>query len=262
MYFAFDLISDLHLETWPETDWSVMATSPFCVIAGDIARDRELVIDFLKHISRYYQAVFYIDGNDEHRYHYDNTGESYRDLAERISELDDVVYLQDNVVILEGVAILGTNGWWTYDFDSRVDDDQSVQWVADQYNITLDQAESIRLMGVQDARYLMGSIKRLQTHQDVKAIVVVTHTSPKVEFVDHDPNLNSSYRINTAGNSFMPMALKEDTMNKVNTWCFGHYHGEVDTVKDGVRYVSNPRGRNGDYWNKIVYYPKRIVVEF
>lgn len=238
-----------------------MATSPFCVIAGDVARDREVVIDFLKHISRYYQAVFYIDGNDEHRYHYHNTGDSYKDLAHRISKIEDVVYLQDNVVVLDGVAILGTNGWWTYDFDPHVDDDQTVQWVAENYGITLTQAESIRLMAAQDTRYLVNSIKRLQTHQDVKSIVIVTHTSPRVDLVNHDPMINNSYRINTTGNSLMPLALAEDSMQKIRTWAFGHYHGEVDAVIDGIRYVSNPRGRCGDYWNKIVYYPKRIVIE-
>lgn len=261
MYFAFDLISDLHIETWPKTDWNMMATSPFCVIAGDVARDRDVLIDFLQHISRYYTAVFYIDGNDEHRHYYNDTGDSYKDLANRISKIEDVVYLQDNVVVLEGVAILGTNGWWTYDFDPTIDDDQTVRWVAESYGITYQQAESIRAMAAQDARYLVNSIKRLQTHQDVKHIVIVTHTSPKIDFVNHDPIINSSYRINTCGNSLLPLALVEDSMQKVRTWAFGHYHGEVDCIDNGIRYVSNPRGRGGDHWNKIVYYPKRIVLE-
>jgi len=41
MQFAFDLISDLHIETWPQFDWKDQATSPFCVVAGDIAKDRQ-----------------------------------------------------------------------------------------------------------------------------------------------------------------------------------------------------------------------------
>jgi hypothetical protein len=32
-----------------------------------------------------------------------------------------VVYLQDNVVVINGVAILGTNGWWGFDFDNTID---------------------------------------------------------------------------------------------------------------------------------------------
>ena len=47
MNFSFDLISDLHVETWNEFDWSGQATSPYCVVAGDVARDRSLLIDAL-----------------------------------------------------------------------------------------------------------------------------------------------------------------------------------------------------------------------
>ena len=50
MTFAFDLISDLHIETWDKFDWTGQATSPVCVIAGDIARTTDLTVDTLKHL--------------------------------------------------------------------------------------------------------------------------------------------------------------------------------------------------------------------
>ena len=111
MEFAFDLISDLHLETWPsETDWSGMATSPHCVIVGDVCRDRTKLTQFLRHMGNCYQGVFYIDGNDEHKSYMGELGESYRDLHHKIARMANVVYLQDNVVVVNGVALLGTNG--------------------------------------------------------------------------------------------------------------------------------------------------------
>ena len=49
MTMAFDLISDLHLETWDdELNFSGQATSPVCVVAGDISRDHATVKKFLK----------------------------------------------------------------------------------------------------------------------------------------------------------------------------------------------------------------------
>ena len=45
MQFAFDLISDLHVETWDSFDWTGQATSPYCVVAGDVARDRQRLLD-------------------------------------------------------------------------------------------------------------------------------------------------------------------------------------------------------------------------
>ena len=67
MIFNFDLISDIHRETWNHFDWTGQPTAPYCIVAGDIARDRALVIDTLEQLSEVYQGVFYIDGNDEHK---------------------------------------------------------------------------------------------------------------------------------------------------------------------------------------------------
>ena len=81
MTFAFDLISDLHIETWDSFDWVGQATSPYCVVAGDVCRDRTLLVDTLTHLGQCYPGgVFYIDGNDEHRYQMEEIGTSYYDL--------------------------------------------------------------------------------------------------------------------------------------------------------------------------------------
>jgi len=112
MTFAFDLISDLHVETWDTFDWAGQATSPYCVVAGDVARDRQRLLDALAHLGECYPGgVFYVDGNEEHKDYLDNLGASYRDLAKDLSCIKNVVYMQDNVVIVNGVALLGTNAW-------------------------------------------------------------------------------------------------------------------------------------------------------
>ena len=81
MNFSFDLISDLHIETWGSRfDWTGQPTSQYCVVAGDIARDRALVIDALEHLGTVYQGVFYIDGNDEHKDYGGNLSQSYKEL--------------------------------------------------------------------------------------------------------------------------------------------------------------------------------------
>ena len=56
MTFAFDLISDLHQETWPTFNWKDQATSPFCVVAGDIGDDRQQVIETLRHLGTCYRS--------------------------------------------------------------------------------------------------------------------------------------------------------------------------------------------------------------
>jgi hypothetical protein len=154
MILAFDLISDLHVETWDAPiDWSGQATSMMCVVAGDISRDRAVVVDTLRHLGECYRAVFYIDGNDEHRYSLDDIGESYKSLAEELEDIPNVTYLQDNVCIVDGVAFLGTNAWWTYDLDAHVDYDQTKLWFQDRYQTNRAVADAVEAMALQDFAY-------------------------------------------------------------------------------------------------------------
>lgn len=261
MTFSFDLISDLHVETWNEFDWTGQPTSPYCVVAGDVAVDRQVLIDILTHLGQCYKGVFYIDGNDEHRERLTNLGESYTNLHNELNDIKNVVYMQDNVVIINGVAILATNGWWTYDFDPNIEVDQSVEWYRDRMNISHDNSLAINGVAYHDAAYFINSVSKLQTHQDVKAIVLVSHTVPAPWIIEHDPELINTWRFNCMGNTHLKLALDEDTEHKVKAWCFGHYHKNVDRDYAGVRYVNNCRGRGDSPYQQPAYYPKKIIIE-
>ncbi len=262
MQMHFDLISDLHIETWPDFDWTGQPTSPYCVVAGDVAQDPELVYDTLTHLGQCYQGVFYIDGNDEHKYQLNDLGSSYQELNRMLNKIKNVVYMQDNVVIINGVALLATNNWWSYDFDDSLDYDQSLAWYSDKNNLLEDQAAGIGGIAFNDAAYMINSVKKLQTHQDVRAIAMITHTVPTPVLIKHDPDLVDTWRFNCMGNRHTHLALKEDTEHKIKVWCFGHYHRSVDQTINGVRYVNNCRGRGDTPWKQSAYYPKRITVDF
>jgi predicted phosphodiesterase len=263
MSLAFDLISDLHIETWStEFDWTYQATSPVCVVAGDVCRDQDILVRTLKHLGKCYQAVFYVDGNDEHYTQLEDLGYSYSGLTRRLRRIPNVVYLQDNVVIVDGVAILGTNGWWGFDFDLGIDPEQAAQWAQERYHISKNATKSIARMSNTDATYMISSVAKLQTHNDVKKIVMITHTVPDPALIAHDIDLDGSMRFNTMGNRLMMQAMAADTENKIHTWCFGHYHGSVDQTRSGIRFVNNCRGRQHTKYSQHVYYPKRIVIDF
>lgn len=260
MNLAFDLISDLHIETWPEFDWTYQATSPFCVVAGDVARDPEILRETLQHLGQCYRSVFYIDGNDEHRWFLDDLASNYRDIRSNIEDLDNIVYLQDNVVVINGVAILGTNGWWSWDFDPSISRADCQTWWLDYVSCSPVVPDVVTSFAQSDANYLYNSVSKLQKHPDVKKIAIVTHTLPSSRFVEHDLDLVGSYRYNCLGNNLMAAAHQADTENKISHWCFGHYHGDVDQEIDGIRYVNNCRGRGDTPWKKSVYHPKRIEI--
>ena len=262
MSFAFDLISDLHIGTWDQFDWDWKATCPVCVVAGDVDTDQDVVTRTLRQLGCCYQAVFYVDGNDEHYQSLANLSSSYADLARRIRRIPNVVYLQDNVVVVDGVAILGTNGWWGFDFDLGIDAEQASQWYGDRHHLSNATVKSIARMSSTDALYMVNSVKRLQTHQDVKRIVMVTHTVPDPALIAHDIDLDGSMRFNTMGNRLMMQAMAQDTEKKIHTWCFGHYHGAIDQTRSGIRFVNNCRGRGDTSYARHTYYPLRIVVDF
>jgi len=261
MQTSFDLISDLHIETWDQQpDWKSLATSMYCVVAGDVARDRGLVIETLAHLSNCYKAVLYIDGNDEHRYHYDRLPESLTDLYEQVKCLENVIPLQDNVAVIDGVAFVGVNGWWTYDFDDAETYTQSKRWIADQYDLQHEAINQIEAMALLDTKYLNNTVDRLQKHKDIETIVIVSHTVPSLDLVAHDLDLENTHRLNCLGNRYIRNVLQKDTEGKITTWCFGHYHKDIERVLDGVKYINNCRGRANTEWSKTVYFPKKIYV--
>jgi len=261
--FAFDLISDLHIETWPDDfDWQGFATSPYCIITGDVARDRGQMLRTLKHLGSCYRAVFYIDGNDEHVDYWQDLDTSYSNLTTRIKRVSNVVYLQNNVIIVDGVAILGTNGWWGFDFSDTIDPTQVAKWFQDRWQgqCSTDTLRQISERANADAAYLRNSVRKLQTHGEVKHIVIATHTVPLPELIEHDIELSQSMRFNCMGNQALRHCLDADIEGKIHTWCFGHYHMPVDQVRDRVRFVNNCRGRGDSAYRQWAYQPRRIEI--
>lgn len=260
MTFAFDLISDLHVESWPNFDWTDQPTAPYCVVAGDVSRDRKILLETLNHLGKIYLKVFYIDGNDEHRYFLNNLETSYSDIEQEISSIPNVVYMYDNVVVTEGVALIAVNGWWTFDFDPNLDLDQCVMWYQNYVDCLSSTSAAVVNYAYSDVAYLCSNVQRLQTHSDVKKIVVISHTVPNSKITMHDVDLLNTWRYNCLGNNHLQEVFKADTEKKIHTWCFGHYHKSVDQYIDGIRYVNNCRGRGDTPWSVPVYYPKRIEI--
>lgn len=258
MTIAFDLISDLHLDNEPTFNWSNQATSPFCIVAGDVASNHKILRQALTDLGNNYQAVFYIDGNDEHRSNYEALEQSYQDVGKLLHGIKNVTYLHDRVAVIDDTAILAVNGWWSHDYDAKWSSDETKQRVADWYGCSREAVDNMHAVALSDAAYLDRSIAKLQRHVDVKKIIVVSHSVPLPRFFQHDKDLVNTYRMNTTSNIHMIKSLANDTQRKVTTWCFGHYHWAVDETVDGIRYVCNPRGRSGTPWYRTPYFPQRI----
>ena len=255
----FDLISDLHIDYWlpdQQLKWPGLGTSLVAVVAGDVSRSWANTYDYLMMLRTHYRHVVFIDGNHEHdmqpglKFHSDI-------LHDKLAGVGNITYLHRNSIILDNVAFIGCNGWWTFDFaQPEFSIDQSWE-ILQSYGFTNSHQKEIIHTAKQDAQTLVNIIKTLNTDPNVKKIVIVTHTVPQYQFRYITPG-SSPVHYAKSGSSFLANCLPYDTNKKIRAWCFGHCHTDTDQVVDGVRYVCHPRGRSED--GSVIYYPKLIEV--
>lgn len=219
MDIGFDVISDLHLLPDDDFNWDGKATSLFCIIAGNLSHDLQTIHKILWHLSKFYQGVFYIGGTLEYS-GIENIPSRTRDLIKISKSIQNVTYLHHHVVIVDGVAILGATGWYE--------------------NTELMEAES-------DCIYLSNSIRKIQLHQDVKQVVIVSNAVP---------NKNFYFGEQCVDDLPLSLCLTNDTEKKVSHWIYGQCDKNTDMTVDQITYINNAA------YEKTPYWPKRISVNF
>lgn len=229
--FSVDLISDLNLTDHDLFDWTGKPTSLFCVVAGNISSDLQVVRRVLEHLGDLYRGVFYIDGALEHvrLSNYEQRIEEIRNIC---NSIEPVIYLHNHVIILDGYAFVGCNGWYG------------------NKNVTtniLDMAY-VEEYKMDDLAYLSGSLKKLQNYEEVHTIIMVTNSIPTEYLSYNSPNIKFPERLGPG------LSLLTDTDHKVTHWLFGCDAIEVDATISDRRYVNNPCYARRPYW------PKRIIV--
>lgn len=231
MTLGFDVISDLNLSLRNKLVWEGKPTSLFCIIPGNISNDIRVLEETLKELSGMYHGVFFIDGSLEIG-SLTNHSSKVEQLARLTDQFKNVVYLHNNVVIIEGVALVGINGW----FGNHMPTDD-----VDQIRLTYHMHE--------DVGYLHKTIEKLQLHVDVKKIVVVSSSVPDIELFYNEIPF-------TADDDGLVVALANDTERKVDKWVYGGSDKMVDATIGGINYINNGRFGKEPYW------PKRIEINF
>lgn len=230
MIFGFDLISDLNLTPNTEFDWTGKPTSLFCVIPGNISSDMVVLQRTLKHLSGLYHGVFFIDGHLENE---DTFSRDYKvkEIQGICASYRNVIYLHNNVVVVDGIALVGINGWQDGFTDNAIVDDFHV-----------------KCFKYEDINYLEKTLEKLQLHNDVKKIVFISNSVPLEDLFFKENILNSD--------EFYPgQVLGKDTEKKVKVWVYGSDKKIVDTTINGINYISNGK------FDKEPYYAKRVGIE-
>ena len=228
MIFGFDLISDLNLTVNSEFDWTSKPTSLFCIIPGNISSDISVVYKTLRHLSTLYQGIFFIDGSVENH--------SANDRDARISELQkicgtmkNVVYLHNNVVIVDGVGLLGINGW-------------ALQ------GKTITEDFHAKCYRYDDLIYLEKTLEKIQLHPDIKKLIVVSNCIPSKELLFGEPSGTNDEDM------YPTFVLDKDTEHKIVAWVYGNNDRFVEKTIGYITYYNNGK------FDKEPYYAKRIEV--
>jgi hypothetical protein len=228
MNMGFDIISDLYLTPEESFNWENKATSLYCIVAGNVSTDTRTIYQTLGHLARFYQGIFYVPGPLEYRNSV-NINIRTQELFNICKRIPKIAMLFQHVVILDGVAVLGCNGW-------SADPDQLPKL----------SAEEIDTARYEDILYMKKSIDKLQTHLEVKKIIVVSNSVPKKElFFGEVPNYYDDQ-------IQLDFGLNADTESKIVNWVFGTYEKIVDTTIDSINYVNNPYYKVRPYWAKRI----------
>jgi len=223
---GFDLISDLNLNAYDSFNWEGKATSLYCIIAGNISDDLGVIRQTLMHLSTCYQGIFYTLGSME----YNNTNDIIKrteEIHELCSTIKNVALMHHHVVVVDGIAIAGANGW----YGNVVSTDPQIDALVEQHRN-------------EDILYLKNTIEKLQKHLDVKKIILVSNSVPS-------PNLYFGQHPEVVGNQLnLSIALLADSESKVTHWAFGTYDKIVDIEISGINYVNNGCFRRNPYWAK------------
>ncbi|AHV92950.1 metallophosphoesterase [Bordetella holmesii] len=239
------LLSDLHLETNPEFEFSPAPNADILVLAGDIGSyqagsrlpDADFGLGRFAHAPGRAPHIIFVPGNHE----FDGLG--YRAATERLQAICSrlgIHWLERESLVLDGVRFLGTTLWT--DFEAlaagqkteilRRQQLEKAYRAANFYlrkNTTLHDdgqpmlAEDIRALGLECQQWLRA---RLAQPFD-GATVVITHFAPSLRSAD------PRYGV-TPGTAGFCNAM-DDLFCQADVWIHGHLHCRNDyTVQDAA----------------------------
>ena len=263
-----DIISDLHIDQWDTSLHNLYpcgaiknypfkfpkSESKILIIAGDIADDLDLAIEYLDMISKTtkYEKILYTDGNHEHVYKYPELF-SIDEIDKKIKKLNNnkIVYLPKHTFKIGKVVFTGCCGWWDYDNNNLNSKKQKLKyfknWIPE---LTIQDNKDFIDNTIKQAnieyKKLDTELSLISKNTDTQKVVIVTHTVPDIKFVS-EGKFYSSTELNTN----MSNIIKK--YNKlISHWIFGHTHDTFELIKDNIHFVCNPRGRPEDL-NRIKY---------
>ena len=259
-----DLSSDLHIDQWDKTlevknpcgevkhfPYSFKeTTNKILIIAGDISDNIDLSIKYLDEQSDNYERILFVDGNHEHASTFPNLLD-INTINAKIQKLniDKIVYLLKTHYKIGKTIFIGYCGWWDYDDNNKYSVDSALSYfsswikeIAESKGASLSFINNVMKNSYNQHELLKRHLDYYQNDDTIEDIVIVTHTVPLKELaLDEKGNIETSCQLQSKAESLL------EKYPKLKKWIFGHTHNQLSLVKNGVHFVSNPRGRPEDF---------------
>jgi len=242
------ILSDIHLEC--ESFEPPVSSADIVILAGDVGVG-SCGIDWAK--NNFKVPVLYIPGN--HEYH----DPSYsmveiRSVMEQSCERSNVILMDNNVMIIDGVRFIGTTLWTDLSsFESVLYCDESR--IITDYGINNNEGglhfnwSCAQTLFEKNTAWLQSVLVRPFGGKTV----VVTHHAPSLKSIHPD------YESNEWNSCFV--SDLEKLMDGVDLWVHGHTHSNFDYQIGKTRVVCNPRGYPSELggWENQEFNPSKVI---
>lgn len=272
---CLDIVSDLHIDQWDpslniKNPCGEVVDAPFkfkkskdriLVVAGDISDDIDISVKYLDDVSKNYERILFVDGNHEHVGEFPGllSNETIKDKIDKL-ENEKIVYLPKTHYKLKDTVFVGFSGWWDYDKRSENSINEGLKyfenWIPKISNSEVGSRafiENVIEKSEEQQRQLYRILDYYEEHEEIKNVVIVTHTIPLSQFaLGSDGKQETSFQLQSNSRD-----LVDGRFKKLSKWIFGHTHNQFDKVVNNVHFIAHPRGRPEDF-NREEYNLKRI----
>ena len=161
---------------------------------------------------------------------------------------------------MKDTVFVGFSGWWDYDKRSENSINEGLKyfenWIPKISNSEVGSRafiENVIEKSEEQQRQLYRILDYYEEHEEIKNVVIVTHTIPLSQFaLGSDGKQETSFQLQSNSRD-----LVDGRFKKLSKWIFGHTHNQFDKVVNNVHFIAHPRGRPEDF-NREEYNLKRI----
>lgn len=249
------LLSDLHLEVHPHLEPRPAQGADLLVLAGDIGSyqkgsllaDADFGLARFSPLHGWPTPVLFLPGNHEYdTFDFDQAHARLRETCERLG----MVWLEREVLLLDGVRFVGTTLWSDFDALGPAPDDAGA---------TLGQLLRAREKAFRAANFYLrktGSTRcgapmlaqelreqALVCQAWLRQALALPHTGTTVVVTHFAPSLRSAdSRYGMAPGTAGFCNALDELLPCADLWLHGHLHAPSDYVHRGCRVVANPLG--------------------